>query len=94
MLGLQDSKERLAEGFLGAACTLAGYRYGFVRARRRLVLDQVFEVIIVNVDWVREVVSWSEPRRVIGTTVTHNGPIQECSFGAMYRRISCPRLRM
>ena len=50
MLRLQDFEERLAEGFLGAACALAGDRYGFVRAGRRLVLDQVFKVIIVDVD--------------------------------------------
>lgn len=51
MLRLQHPKECLAEGFLGAACALAGDRNGFIRARRRLVLDQVFEIIIVNVDY-------------------------------------------
>ena len=53
VLRLQDSKERFAEGFLGAACALTGDRYGFVRAGRCLMLDQVFEVIIVDVDWAR-----------------------------------------
>lgn len=50
MLRLQDLEERLAEGFLGAACALAGDRNGFVGARRRLVLDQVFEVVVVDVN--------------------------------------------
>ena len=57
VLYLQDLKECLAEGFLGAACTLARYRYGFVRAGRCLVLDKIFEVIIVNVDCARNAVS-------------------------------------
>ena len=57
MLRLQNSKERLAEGFLGTACALAGDRYGLVRAGRRLVLDQIFEVIIVDVDCARSAVS-------------------------------------
>jgi hypothetical protein len=50
MLGLQDFEERLAEGFLGAASALAGDRNGFVGARRRLMLDQVFEVVIVDIN--------------------------------------------
>jgi hypothetical protein len=50
MLGLQDFEERLAEGFLGAASALAGDRNGFVGARCRLMLDQVFEVVIVDVN--------------------------------------------
>jgi len=50
MLGLEDLEKRLAECSL-AALALAGDRYGFVRAGRRLVLDQVFEVIIVDVVW-------------------------------------------
>lgn len=85
MLRLQNTKECLAEGFLGAACALARYRYGLVRARRRLVLDQVFEVIIVDVNCTRNAVSWRTCRR---DYVTHNGPIQEYSSGARYRRIS------
>ena len=60
MLRLQDSKERFAEGFLGAACALTGDRYGFVRAGRCLVLDQVLEVIVVYIDWKRTVVSCND----------------------------------
>lgn len=51
MLRLQDPKKCLAEGFLGAACALAGDRDGFVRARRCLVFDQVFQIIVVDVNY-------------------------------------------
>lgn len=50
MLRLQDPEEGFAEGFLGAARALPGYRYGLVRARCCLVLDQVFKVIVIDID--------------------------------------------
>lgn len=87
VLRLQNSKKRLAEGFLGTACALARNRYGFICARCCLVLDQVFEIVIVDVDCAGSAVSWCEMRCMV-SDVTHSGPIQECSFVAMYRRIS------
>lgn len=49
MLGLQDSKERVAKGSLRGPA-LAGDRCGFAGARGRLVLYDVLEVVIVDVD--------------------------------------------
>jgi hypothetical protein len=48
MLLRYDLEEGVPERPLGAFA-LSRNRYGFVRARRRLVLDEVFEVIVVDV---------------------------------------------
>jgi hypothetical protein len=53
MLGVQDAQEGVAEDPLGGSA-LAGYGNGFVGARGCLVLDEVFEVIIVNVVYGRK----------------------------------------
>jgi hypothetical protein len=44
----QDMEEDVSECALGALA-LAWDRYGLVRAGRRLVLDEVFEVVVVDV---------------------------------------------
>lgn len=49
MLGFEDVVEGIAEGFLGRVA-LPGNRYCFSGALGGLVLDEVFQVIIVDVD--------------------------------------------
>lgn len=49
MLGSEDLEECLSKGPLGRVA-LAWNRQGFTGAGRGLVLDQVFEVVIVDVN--------------------------------------------
>ena len=48
MLFCQDLEEGVAKRPLGALA-LAGYGYRFVGARRGLMLDEVFEVVVIDV---------------------------------------------
>ena len=51
VLRVEDFEEGVSKGALGA-CALARNGDGLVRTRSGLVFDQVFEVVIVDVDWV------------------------------------------
>jgi hypothetical protein len=50
VLGFEDLQEGVPEGALGALA-LAGDRDGFIRTGSRLMLDQIFEIVIVDVVW-------------------------------------------
>jgi hypothetical protein len=50
MLIFEGSEESVAKGSLGGGA-LTRYRGGFAGARGRLVLYEIFEVIVVDVDW-------------------------------------------
>lgn len=56
MLFREDLEEGVAKGSL-CALALAGYGDGLVRARRGLVLDKLFEVVVVYVIYRRATVS-------------------------------------
>lgn len=46
------------------------------------MLDEVFEVVIVDVDWARSAVSWIGPNVVVTTSLTvtpfRNAPLAQC----------------
>lgn len=83
MLRLQDVQKCLSKRSLGAFA-LAGDRDGFIRARGGLVLDEVFEVVVVDVVW--HAISLA----MTGTTAhaTHNGPIRELTANEGCRQTS------
>ena len=68
MLGLQCFVESIAEGFPGCLA-LARNRHRLAGAGRRLLLDEVFEVIIVDIDCVPSLrISWTLREAVVSAT--------------------------
>lgn len=85
MLFREDLEEGVAKGPL-CALALAGYGDGPVRARRGLVLDKLFEVVVVYVICKRATVSRGRSRNV--ASGTYNGPILVWTSASGYRRTS------